>query len=219
MPLTFLFLSFQRSMCIALLIYASFYPQDLRASTLQNIPRALMLNDGGYYQGELAFARFSKFSAKGDVLWSRPFGLVYARPLAGDKGTVYVGSSNGCVYAVKSDGTVLWQTKTREPVLSDLQWGSDRSSLFVATDNGWLYALSGRDGKALWTLALGFETGATLEGTLQFSSGQNTLYLRDSHNKLYAVRVPKTASTLNVKTLNQNESNAPQLVWVRSLGE
>ncbi len=194
------------------------------ASVRQNQPKARMLKDGSYYQGELAAARFSKFSAAGKVLWSMPFGLVYARPLVDEKGTVYTASSNGRVYAATAAGELLWSVKTRGPLLCDPLWGSDLSRLYLVTDNGWIYIIDSANGQVLGELNLSFTTGVKVNGSMRFNAGFDTLYLRDSLRKLYAVKVSvpsqkKSANAATISNVTTTTASSPALLWVQSLGQ
>ena len=79
-------------------------------------------------------------------------GAVKSPPtLSPDGATLFVGSDDGKVYALKaSDGSVVWQYQTRGPVESSPTLSADGATLFVGSDDYNVYALKATDGSVVW---------------------------------------------------------------------
>jgi outer membrane protein assembly factor BamB len=167
-------------------------------------PKSLSAKDGTAYGGDLVEG-FSKWAEDGSIEWSKNFGIVYGKPIEGEQGNIYFGSSNGRVYAISPVGEALWQIKTQGPFYHGPTLNHQATTLYAVTQNGWLYALNTTDGKELWRLDLGLATGAQVRSTPTVSpepAGGAALYITDSDNKLYAI---------NLTTHN--------LSWVRVIGQ
>lgn len=82
---------------------------------------------------------------------------VRASPVVGADGTIYVGSQDGHLYAIRPDGTPKWpspfdagaEIETGEAPLL----GSD-GTIYLKDSKGWLYAVD-RDGKNVWSTKVG----------------------------------------------------------------
>src|SRR5205814_6225450 len=61
-------------------------------------------------------------------------------PAIGVDGTIYFGSSDGRLYAVRSNGTTYWSYLTGGAVISAPALASDETVYFGSLD-GWLYAV------------------------------------------------------------------------------
>jgi outer membrane protein assembly factor BamB len=168
------------------------------------IPKSLSAKDGTAYGGDLVEG-FSKWAEDGSIEWSKNFGIVYGKPIEGEQGNIYFGSSNGRVYAISPVGEALWQVKTQGPFYHGPTFNNEGTTLYAVTQNGWLYAFTISDGKELWHLELGLESGAQVRSTPTVSpgvAGGDALYLTDSDNKLYAINL-----------------TTHSLSWVRVIGQ
>jgi outer membrane protein assembly factor BamB len=77
----------------------------------------------------------------------------------GEDGTLYVGSDDGHLYAVKDDGTQKWKFATGGPVSSSPAIRGD-GTVFVGSGDGHLYAVKA-DGTLRWKLPLFGEVAAS----------------------------------------------------------
>ena len=92
-----------------------------------------------------------------DLAWSHlTGGYVYASPAIGSDGTVYVGSHDGQLYALESDGTLRWTFSAGAELSSSPALGADGTVYFGAHD-GQLHAVAS-DGTQRWS----FLTDASL---------------------------------------------------------
>jgi outer membrane protein assembly factor BamB len=73
---------------------------------------------------------------------------VASSPVIGPDGTVYVGSDDGCVYALGPDGIQTWRFKTGGSVISSPAIGPD-GTIYVGSGDGRLYAIN-QDGTLKW---------------------------------------------------------------------
>lgn len=95
---------------------------------------------------------------------------VISSPTPAD-GRLFVGSGDGCLYAVKADdGQLLWKVQTggavhSSPAVSD-------NTVFFASRDGSFYALSAQDGKEKWRFATEGERWFEAKG-LHFNSPKN----------------------------------------------
>ena len=92
--------------------------------------------------------------------------------------TIYIGSGNGAVSAVRSsDGAVLWTHQTGAYVASKPEIYS--GVVYVGSDDGNLYALSAQDGHELWRFPTGGKVDdhpAIANGIVFFGSWDGTVY-------------------------------------------
>lgn len=123
-----------------------------------------------------------------DALWQYPTGdEVTSSPAVGADGTVYVGSNDGYLYAIASDGTLKWRGTTANSIdLASPAVGAD-GTVYVGSSDGYLYAFNGTTGARRWRFA----------STSQLSSApaiasDGTVYFRDD-TTLYAL----TSNTSN----------------------
>ena len=85
----------------------------------------------------------------GSLIWSYDINSPLLGSAAeGPQGTVYVGSTDGRLYAIDKDGQLLWTHTTTEPIYST-PVVSPQGRIYVCSQDGTLYALA-RDGSELW---------------------------------------------------------------------
>ena len=122
------------------------------------------------------------WAAAGDKKWSISLGnAIFSSPAIGTDGTIYVGSSDGGLYAVNPDGTIRWTFKTNASVLSSPAVGSD-GTIYVGSDDRKFYAVN-PDGSQKWFFA---QASQAISSSPAISSS-GTLYVGSEDSKLYAV--------------------------------
>jgi len=103
---------------------------------------------------------------------------VASSPVIGPDGTVYVGSDDGCLYAIGQDGTKKWSFKTGGSVISSPAIGPD-ATIYVGSGDGRLYAIN-QDGSFKWA----YETSDAVysspvigvDGTIYIGSWDHHVY-------------------------------------------
>jgi len=108
-------------------------------------------------------------------------GTVSSSPCVSPDGTVYVGSNDQKVYALK-DGKKLWEFETGGHVFSSPCVGPD-GTVYVGSCDANLYAL--KDGKKLWE----FKTGDEIRSSPCLGP-DGTVYVGSDDKKVYALRNP-----------------------------
>jgi outer membrane protein assembly factor BamB/Leucine-rich repeat (LRR) protein len=120
-------------------------------------------------------------AASSTVKWKfQTGGFVASSPAIGSDGTVYVGSGDNYLYAVKSDGTLKWKFQTENIVGSSPAIGSD-GTVYVGSEGNYLYAIKS-DGTLKWK----FHTGVQVRSSPAIGS-DGTVYVGSFDNYLYAV--------------------------------
>jgi outer membrane protein assembly factor BamB len=86
----------------------------------------------------------------GAALWAFPTGKgIFSSPIIGADGTVYVGSANRSMYALKPDGTQRWSFQTGE-IIDSAAVLDDQGGLYFGSGDGNLYALDAATGQERW---------------------------------------------------------------------
>jgi outer membrane protein assembly factor BamB len=97
--------------------------------------------------------------AKPNLLWSFKTGGSVKSSAAVEAGQVFIGSNDGCIYALAiADGKRNWTFKTGAGVESSPLVLADK--VFVGSGDGWLYALEVASGKLVWK----YQTGEKILG-------------------------------------------------------
>lgn len=113
------------------------------------------------------------------VKWSFTTGdEIYSSPAVSPDGTIYIGSDDGCLYALKN-GAALWSYYTTNAVTSSPALGKNGEVIFGSL-NGKLYALT--NGKVKWC----FNTGGGIDCSPAVGK-DGTVYIGSTDHKLYAV--------------------------------
>ena len=85
----------------------------------------------------------------GSLIWSYDINSPLLGSAAeGPQGAVYVGSTDGRLYAIDKEGRLLWTHTTEEPIYST-PVVSPQGRIYICSQDGTLYALA-RDGSELW---------------------------------------------------------------------
>ncbi len=120
----------------------------------------------------------SSFEA-GTLKWA--FGTdddVVASPTVGDDGTIYVGSTDGYLYAVNPNGTEKWSFETGSDIWGSVVIGPD-GTLYFGSGDGYIYRLN-PDGTEIWRFAMEDGTFSTpalgADGTIYVGSLDKNLY-------------------------------------------
>lgn len=130
---------------------------------------------------------FKTFEA-GNIIWTFDVGeKLFSSPVLGYDGTVYVGSTNGYVYALSNNGNIKWKFKTNGEIGSAPAVGFD-GTIYVGSEDTYLYALN-PDGSLKWK----FKTNGIIistpsfgiDGKIYFDSYDDYLYALNKDGKLY----------------------------------
>ena len=106
----------------------------------------------------------------GDKIWSFKTGSsVYSSPSIGSDGTIYVGSDDSYLYAIKPDGKRKWRFRTGDQVRSSPAIGSD-GTLYFGSDDGYFYAIKTANEDPVEAqpaeIAIDTYAGVMIEGTV-----------------------------------------------------
>jgi outer membrane protein assembly factor BamB len=92
-------------------------------------------------------------SMTGGALWTvRTGGGVFASPIIGADGAVYVGSADRSFWAISASGKVLWRFRTGE-LIDSSGLLDNRGRVYVPSGDGHIYALNARTGAVVWRFA------------------------------------------------------------------
>jgi len=107
-------------------------------------------------------------------------GIVQSSPAVGYDGTIYVGSSDGYLYAVNPDGTLKWKFMAKGEIWSSPTVGSD-GTVYIGSDDFHVYAVNS-NGTQKWK----YITGSYVESTPALSA-DGTIYFGSYDNNFYAL--------------------------------
>ncbi|NOZ61910.1 MAG: PQQ-binding-like beta-propeller repeat protein [Calditrichaeota bacterium] len=174
-----------------------------------------------------------KFDKSGNLIWKVNLDGydIYNSPLIDKDGIIYIGSTDGCFYAINPDGSIKWKFCTDSEITGDLRGaniGLDGTLYFSTVEN--FYALNS-DGTAKWSLpgygntrALISPDGNTIyvysvsSGTLKAMDNNGNLMwdypfainlLVDSYGRVYAATSDSTYAAINENG---------KLIWEFSIG-
>jgi large repetitive protein len=121
------------------------------------------------------------------VLWKYHIGsIVRSSPAIGADGTVYVGSFDNYIYAIKPDGTLKWRYQTNDFVSSSPAIGTD-GTVYIGSYDKYLYAIRS-DGTLKWKYQTEDRVRSSpvidLDGTVYFGSWDRYLYALKSDGTL-----------------------------------
>lgn len=108
-------------------------------------------------------------------------GISFTAPVVGPGDVIYVGGSDGFLYAISNEGRLVWKFKTPAPIVASPVVGKDRT-IYVGSTDGSIYAL-GANGVLKWVYKTG---GAILASPIV--SPRKGLFVVSSDGNLYALR-------------------------------
>jgi outer membrane protein assembly factor BamB len=118
----------------------------------------------------------------GDKIWSlRTGSAVYSSPSVGGDDTIYIGSWDNYLHAIKPDGKRKWRFKTSGQVRSSAAIGSD-GTIYVGSDDANLYAIN-PDGSKKWA----FRARDYVRSSPAIGS-DGTIYVGSDDGYLYAIK-------------------------------
>jgi len=127
----------------------------------------------------MASLRAQAAEAPGVVFRFSASSTLFARPGVGRDGSIYVGSGDGYVHALASDGTFRWSYTVKGRVVAPPVEDPNSGRVFVATSEARLYALE-PDSHLRWVFPLPVapksELSLTPKGTLLFVGTDDFLY-------------------------------------------
>lgn len=110
--------------------------------------------------------------------WTSTTGQGASSPVIAADGTIYVGSDDQSVYAVRPDGAVQWKYTTAASVASTPTIGKD-GTLYVGSRDHKLYAIS-PNGKLKWAFTAGYYIDSSpaigSDGTVYITADDGALY-------------------------------------------
>lgn len=124
----------------------------------------------------------------------------YSTPVTGSDGTIYIGSGDGILYALNSDGTLKWTYTTGNTIYGSVTIGSD-GTIYVGSYDKNLYAISS-DGTVLWEYDI--EGGVMVASPVVGADG--TIYIGSKDCTLYAINSDGTLKWST--TLYDSDPNA-----------
>lgn len=128
-----------------------------------------------------------------------------AEPVIDEQGRIFVGSTDGLVYALDQQGKVLWTWDTGAPI-----WTAgvvaDNGLLYVGNEAHQIFALRRDEGLPQWVWQapgrFSFESPAYKDGVLYFATGPLVVALQVEDGNLAKSSWPKSGKD------NQNRRNA-----------
>jgi predicted outer membrane repeat protein len=108
-------------------------------------------------------------------------GPVISSPVVSAEGTVYVGSGDGRLWAVNSDGSLRWSYMTGSSIRSSPSISVYGGTIYIGSDDDSLYAIN-PDGSLKWVFAT---EGDVVSSPTVATDG--TIYVGSDDGKLYAL--------------------------------
>ena len=165
------------------------------ASTVKVLGNGIALRAHGKFRSDLQNTGRSIFGSNVSIVngtlslsWcSTTSGQIDASPVVAPDGTVYIGSSNGTLYAFPGRGVdPIWQANVGGRIKSTAAIGAD-GTVYIASVNGNVAAVYPKDGKFKWQVGYGgasFTSSPTIgsDGTLYLGSQDGFVYAIDGSN-------------------------------------
>lgn len=143
------------------------------------------------------------------LLWQTKLGPIPGLPLSpalGKDGTIYVGCSDGKLYAVTPDGTIKWITQISFKITASPTVGKD-GTIYVGDYSGRLFAVN-HDGSVKWQVKV--NESETLdddilssvsigpEGNLYLLSGKNLVAVGPEGSLLWSYETPHVLMSVGI---------------------
>jgi len=119
----------------------------------------------------------------GSVKWTfETGGLIFSTAALGTDGTIYMGSSDKTLYALKPDGTLKWSYLTEGGIggITSSPVIAGNGTIYVAGNA--LYALNPEDGSLLWSSEIGGDTWSS-----PAIGSKGTVFIGGNNGKFYAL--------------------------------
>lgn len=187
--------------------------------------------DGTIYTSDSDYGGISAYNPDGSLKWRYILEQYFSSPALGyvDNGSyngvvIYTGCSDYNVYALKDDGTVLWNYTTGDSIYSSPSIGSD-GTVYIGSNDSSMYALNGATGELIGQ----YFTGGSVTCTPAIGD-DGTVYITSQDNHIHAIEkfapsavVWKTTSETFTRPLAQDTSgniyanvNSSLYIWGRS---
>ena len=125
-------------------------------------------------------------SKSGTKKWSfQVGGMIKGAPAIGDDGTIYVGCSNGKLYAVNPDGTQKWIFESESTYQASIPVIADDGTIYASFE--YLYALN-KDGTKKWVFGKECKGGSEVLSNTPALGHNGTIYVSSAYGpNLYAL--------------------------------
>lgn len=131
----------------------------------------------------LALTFVSAAADLGEILWEFSTGnSVVSSPILDSAGNAYVGSLDGYIYSVDTEGNQRWRFQTADWVESSPALSHDESRIYVGTWDDRILAINTSDGSLAWEFAV-----ASLVYASPAVAADGTVYVGASDGYLYAI--------------------------------
>lgn len=104
----------------------------------------------------------------------------YSSPTIGKDGTIYIGSTDSCLYALSPDGKITWKYKTGGSINSSPTVGLN-GIVFIGSNDNYLYAIN-PNGSFEWK----FKTGGAIYSSPAIAS-DGTIYVGSYDDYMWAI--------------------------------
>ena len=153
----------------------------------------------------------------GDAQFGDLEGAVVATPAIGPDGTIYIGSTNGRMFAIGQDGSKDWHYETDPDLLRSIYAGAilntSGDTLYFGDNDGKFHALNADTGLKRWTYSV------PVEHDLSFRPGERAIYSAaalDSNGNVfftcangYLYMLSPTGTLLNSYSVSDSILNPP----------
>ena len=142
---------------------------------------ALSSNGATLYFGSEDGNIYALNTSDGSKKWKfKTQGAIVSSPAIGASGTIYVGSLDDYIYAIKKDGTLAWKYDTGGRIGSSPSISS--GILYVGNELGNLYAIDALNGHLKWS----YKTGGYIMSSPAIDS-DGIVYVGSADGNLYAI--------------------------------
>jgi outer membrane protein assembly factor BamB len=194
------------SVTVKWLVNLGFFVENVNGGEVGDFQSSLIVDNSGKIYAPYSLGNGSPTSLQafktsdGAPVWSLPFSTpsgapIQTSPALAANGTIYVGASDGVLYAINSNGTLKWQydTQTHAPIRSSPAVASDGTIVFGAATGLWAVKDNGTPPTLpSWTFPLSRE----VDSSPLIMGPDNAIYFGCADDNVYAVygSAPLTAS-------------------------
>ncbi len=137
------------------------------------------------FRGNVRHTALSPYDTSGnpgELKWSfSTGGSIKSSPAIDSNGTIYIGSDDYNIYAIKLNGTKKWNFTTGYRIWSSSPAIASDGTIYIGSQDNKLYAIN-PDGTEKWS----FTTGDWVESTITIGS-DGIVYFGSNDDKLYAI--------------------------------